>query len=243
MYYESTRTLLEKEFDKNNFNKNQKSRAMEILTKLFDNIEKLTITNPIYLVAAIAFFVLLESGKTRNFKQLGEDFGVEAKTIALKVKELTQILDINHPEEIIKKGLFVIADAINQVEPLEKKLSVDNIRKNIPEDILRTRRNINSKIELKDQELIDLFKQFRQFASLIFKDKDYIEIKQFLKLLELNLYMSGYDIKNLEIEKKFGDLFIYLGFEPKKGREAEKFVRLKDRFGQAEPYTLIKLGE
>ena len=73
--------------------------------------------------------------------------------------------------------------------------------------------------------------------------KDYIEIKQFLKLLDLNLYMSGYDIKNLDTEKKFGELFIYLGFEPKKGREAEKFVHLKDRFGQSEPYTLIKLGE
>ena len=77
----------------------------------------------------------------------------------------------------------------------------------------------------------------------LFKDKDYIEIKQFIKLLELNMFMAGYEITNTDIEKKFGDLFVYFGFEPKKGREQDKFVNLKDRFGNAEPFSLIKLGE
>src|SRR5436305_923067 len=88
MYYENIRTILEEEFKNNNFSDEQKYRGLDILNKLSENSDRLTSSKPIYLVAAIAFFVLLESGKTRNFKQLGTDFGAEAKTIALKVREI-----------------------------------------------------------------------------------------------------------------------------------------------------------
>ncbi|RYX88253.1 hypothetical protein EON78_07715 [bacterium] len=82
-----------------------------------------------------------------------------------------------------------------------------------------------------------------KFAHQLFKNKEYIELKLFIKIFENNLNLAGYETKKVSIEERFGNVFYQLGFEPKKGREPEKFVKLKDRFGQSEPYSLIKLGE
>lgn len=229
MNYENIRTLLEEEFEKAKINNEIKTQALNILAEMLENQEKFTSSEPIYTVAALAFFSLEKTGHGKNFKQLADQFDIDAKPLALKAREIIQALSFPHGEEILKKGLMLAAP--------EKA----NTPKEIPGEILKIKKNATGK-DLKDKELVQLFREFKNFAELLFRDKDYMEIKHFLKLMELNLHMAGYDLKTLNLEQKFGELFVYLGFEPKKGREAEKFVSLKDRFGHFEPYTLIKLG-
>ncbi len=242
MYYESIRTLLEEEFLNKDLNEEQKFRGLDLLNKLSENFHKITNSKPLFIVASLAFFVLNESENSHSFRSIGEQFGVEPKTLALKVKEMLPFLEIENHEDVLKKGLMASSGQHKTVAVQDSKKG--EIVKLIQQELISIKKRISTtESEFNDKELVEIFKSFKNFLELIFKDKDFIEIKQFLKLLELNLYMAGFDIKKTNLEKKFGDLFIYLGFEPKKGREAEKFVNLKDRFGKTEPYTLIKLGD
>ncbi len=238
MYYESIKASLEEEFKYNNLDDELKFKAFDLLNKLSDNFDKLANCKPNIISASLAFFVLSQEGKTRNFKQMEDDFGVDAKKLALKVKEISPFLGLENADELVKQGLF-----LNQREP--KTVSKTKIADTavIPESIVKAKKKSNNHLEIHDEDLIVIIKKLRDFAYFLYKDKEYIEIKQFVKLLELNLFMGGYNTSNVDTEKRFGDLFIHLDFEPKKGREQDKFVNLKDRFGNFEPFSLIKLGE
>lgn len=237
MYYESVKTSIEEEFKYNNLDEELKFKAFDLLNRLSEDFDKLASSKANVLAAAIAFFVLAQENQIRNFKQMEDDFGVDAKKLAMKAKEIGPFLGIENYSEFISEGLLLSQEA-KQKKIREKPERI------IPNQILKTARTkSDNSVEINDEDFIDLTKEFKKFSAYLFKHKDYIEIKQFIKLLELNLFMAGYETTSTDIEKKFGDLFIHLGFEPKKGREQEKFVNLRDRFGNSEPFSLIKLGE
>ncbi len=259
MYYQTIKNLIKDEFKISGFNENIINQALEMLNELFKNEEKLSNSKEIILVSAIAFLVLSQNSSFKNFREIAQLFGTDAKKIALKSKEIALILNIANFEELMAKGLSVLSfldnsSAKNSSVNFEimseqknytktKSLKIDKI-----EDIEKAVKNIlvsktSTDKEITDDEIIHLLKNFKKFACQLFKNKEYIEIKLFLKIFQINLVFAGFDTKKINIEEKFGNLFYHLGFEPRKGREPEKFVKLKDRFGQSEPYSLIKLGE
>lgn len=94
---------------------------------------------------------------------------------------------------------------------------------------------------LTDEVFKELFIQMKELIKLLHQEKEYFEIKKYLKFIEINLKMSGYNLDYYYLEEKFGKLFPKLKMIPKKGRQAEKFVHLYDNYGQAESFVLIKL--
>lgn len=238
MYYESVKVLLEKKLNQSIFSEAILNDALDFLNLVDQNSDKLKNSNDAITSASIYFIVLNNHGVHKNFKQCAEIFDVDPKALTLKVKEIVFALDLHNADSLIMKGLMVSESEQVEIEKVSTKHS--------PVFNTKTSHKSNHsslKTTITDKELIELFKSFIQYFSVLFKDKEYIEIKVFLKLFDNTLSFAGYDIKSIDTEKKFGDLFIYLGFEPKKGREQDKFVNLRDRFGKYEPYSLIKLGE
>lgn len=261
MYYEVLKTLIEDEFKISGFSEDIICQALDMLNELFKHEEKLSNSKEIVLVSGIAFLVLAKTDDFKNFREIADIFGTDAKKVALKSKEISLILNLDNFEELMTKGLSVLSfaqkdlkikesDSVESIA-LKKNSDESKVKKNEKiEDVEKTIKNIfNSKSansagkEINDDEIIHLLKSYRKFANQLFKNKEYIEIKLFLKIFQSNLMLAGYEVKKLDIEEKFGNVFHQLGFEPKKGRDPEKFVKLKDRFGQSEPYSLIKLGE
>ncbi|MFN8673492.1 MAG: hypothetical protein U0457_15585 [Candidatus Sericytochromatia bacterium] len=217
MSYENIKTLIENKFTEGYLDENKKISALNIWDKIFPFYESLSFGNEDIYLASVIFYAFDELGETKNFKQISNDFFVDPKALALKVKEISSILqkdgDVQH---IMKRGI-----SISETEKKQKH-------------------SVNTK-KISDELFIESIKAFKDFVKTIFPEKDFFEIKTFLKLFILNLSMAGYDLSNLEAEKKFGELFIHFSFEPKKGREPDKFVNLRDRFNNYEPFTLIKL--
>ena len=250
MYYEVLKTLIEDEFKISGFNEDLTYQALDMLNELSNNQDKLSNSKEIVTVSAIAFLVFSKTDDFKNFREIADIFGTDAKKVALKSKEISLILNIENFEELMTKGLSVLSFAKNPSEStsIKKEQTKNNVstKKSI-ETIENTIKSIinpkNTSKELNDDELIHLLKSFMKFAHQLFKNKEYIELKLFIKIFENNLNLAGYETKKVSIEERFGNVFYQLGFEPKKGREPEKFVKLKDRFGQSEPYSLIKLGE
>lgn len=251
MYYETLKNLIEDEFKISGFEEDIIFNALDILNILSENVDKLSPSKEIITVSAIAFIVLAKKGYFKNFREIANIFGTDAKKVALKSKEIALILNMDNFEELMTKGLSIAlvekveAKKANNSNSIYQNNFSTNLSKKVSKKELpfETKNlNINTK-ELTDDELQVLFKSFMKFSHLLFKDKEYIEIKLFLKIFENIMFLAGFDTKKINIEEKFGNLFYSLGFEPKKGREPDKFVKLKDRFGQSEPYSLIKLGE
>lgn len=234
MYYESVKVLLERRLHLNMSSEEILNDALDFLNLVDQNSDKIKTSNDALIAASIYFIVLNNHSIHKNFKQCAELFDIDAKALTLKVKEIVFTLELNNADSLIMKGLMVTESEKIEAEKVSVKTH-------------HTRSTNKSHSPLKttitDKELIELFKSFIKYFSVLFKDKEFIEIKTFLKLFDNTLVFAGYDIKSIDTEKKFGDLFIYLMFEPKKGREPDKFVNLRDRFGKYEPYSLIKLGE
>ncbi|MEK7434759.1 MAG: hypothetical protein AABZ74_16615 [Cyanobacteriota bacterium] len=217
MLYENIKGLIEEKFSENYFTEKQKISAFDKWDKIYPLVDSFLLSDDIIYLASISFFVFDEFNETRNFRHIADDFEIDPKVLALKVKEIAPYFNDHEPiQNVLKKGLLINEKSRKQTK--------------------------DSKI-ISDETFIISIKHFKAFIASIFPEKDFFEIKTFIKLFNLNLSMSGYNISLSELEKKFGDLFIHLSFEPKKGREPDKFVNLKDRFGNYEPYTLIKLGE
>lgn len=258
MYYETLKNLIEDEFKICGFDEETTFEALDILNVLSEHTNELSFAKEIVTVAAIAFIALNKKDNFKNFREIANIFGTDAKKVALKSKEIASILKIENFEELMTKGLSISINEnvpekreIALVAPIKKVLTEINSISTLNSSTKKTKKDFildnkdfkNNTREINDDELISLFKTFMKFAYNLFKNKEYIEIKQFLKIFETNLNLAGFNLKNINIEEKFGNLFYQLGFEPKKGREPEKFVKLKDRFGQSEPYSLIRLGE
>lgn len=257
MYYETLKNLIEDEFKISGFDQDIIFDALDILNVLSEHSDKLSSAKEIVTVSAIAFIVFAQKDNFKNFREIAGIFGTDAKKVALKSKEIASILNLENFEELMTKGLSIslVSEKAQQEQefafssPIKKVLSEINSvtsttkRSSKKDFILESKDFKNNTREIADEELIILFKSFMKFAYHLFKNKEYIEIKQFLKIFGANLNLAGFNLKDISIEEKFGNLFYQLGFEPKKGREPEKFVKLKDRFGQSEPYSLIRLGE
>lgn len=256
MYYETLKNLIEDEFKISGFGQDIIFESLDILNILSEHSDKLSPAKEIITVSAIAFIVLEKKGDFKNFREIANIFGTDAKKIALKAKEIALILSIENFEELMTRGLSIVMpseklevkQSVNSFSS-ERKVSLENTsvttsKRVTKKDLLLESKDFkNNTREINDEELLILFKSFMKFAYQLFKNKEFIEIKLFLKIFENNLNLAGFDTKKINIEEKFGNLFYVLGFEPKKGREPEKFVKLKDRFGQSEPYSLIRLGE
>lgn len=234
MYYETLKTLIEDEFKISGFDEDATFQALDILNSLSEHEDRLSNSKEIITVAAIAFLVFEQNGNFKNFREIAHIFGTDAKKIALKAKEIALILNIDNFEEIMTKGLSIFE--------LPKQETI-KVTKTVKKEVINDKESKSSGKDINDDELHILLKSFMKFAYQLFKNKEYVEIKLFLKIFENNLNLAGFDTKKTNIEERFGNIFYQLGFEPKKGREPEKFVKLKDRFGQSEPYSLIKLGE
>lgn len=221
MTYESIKNKLSDFFE----DEKLKINALEKWDKIYPEYKELLEEEYNIYTASIVFAVFNTFEQTHSFKQLAKIFEVDTKELAIKVKEVLLLLDDENIQSSLKKGL----------ETTSEKTAVVN--KVIKEKIV-----VNTKL-LSDEQLVKILKNYKSFLALVFFDKDFLEIKIFLKMLENTLGLAGYNISKVELEKKFGELFIYLGFEPKKGREPDKFVKIKDRWGNYEPYTLIKLVE
>lgn len=230
MFHGDLRLFLSEELENSGFDEKVKQKSFEIFFKLEKNLVNLSNFEQSYLSVSIIFLALCELNRSENFKNLADSFGLDSKKLAIKTKEVALYLNIKNPQKILEKGLR--ADKTNKQELHNQHKEYKPV---YSEDLSKINNN----------EWINIFKNYTKFIESLFtnKNKDFIEIKTYLKILTVNLTFSGYKISEEEIEQKFGELFIHLNLEPKKGRESDKFVKLKDRFGNFEPYTLIKLGE
>lgn len=220
MTYESIKNKLSDFFE----DEKLKINALEKWDKIYPEYKELLDEEYNIYTASIVFAVFNTFEQTHSFKQLAKIFEVDAKELAIKVKEVLLLLGDENIQSSLKKGLE------------------STFEKTISSKLIKEKSITNTKL-LSDEQLVKIFKYYKTCLNVVFFDKDFLEIKIFLKMLENTLGLAGYNISKVELEKKFGELFIYLGFEPKKGREPDKFVKIKDRWGNYEPYTLIKLVE
>lgn len=220
MTYESIKNKLSDFFE----DEKLKINALEKWDKIYPEYKELLDEEYNIYTASIVFAVFNTFEQTHSFKQLAKIFEVDAKELAIKVKEVLLLLGDENIQSSLKKGLEA------------------TFEKNTSSKLIKEKSITNNKL-LSDEQLVKIFKNYKSFLALVFFEKDFLEIKIFLKMLENTLSLAGYNLSKAELEKKFGELFIYLGFEPKKGREPDKFVKIKDRWGNYEPYTLIKLVE
>lgn len=226
--------ILDEEYKKNHISESQKEKALEYLASLSGNGNIPGNITSLETAVALVFFCTYESENFRTFKQLGDYFGLEPKEFALKVREIGLLLELPYFNEVIKSGLIKTETKIPNSSPLS----------NFKDSFKITTKSGATINELNDVVLIDLFKKFKYFIDFLFKDKEYIEIGQYIKLFELNLFMAGYDINDTNIQKKFSDLFVFLDFKPQKGNsEPEKVVPLKNRSGKYESFSRIKIGD
>lgn len=220
MTYESIKNKLSDFFEDDKL----KTSALEKWDKIYPEYRELLEEEYNVYTASIVFAVFNDFDQIHSFKELAKIFDVDAKELALKTKEVLLLLGDENIQNSLKKGL----------ETTPEKTITPKVSKEKPV--------VNTKL-LSDEQLVQIFKYYKACLTVVFFEKDFLEIKIFLKMLENTLGLAGYNISKAELEKKFGELFIYLGFEPKKGREPDKFVKIKDRWGNYEPYTLIKLVE
>lgn len=220
MTYESIKNKLSDFFEDDKL----KISAFEKWDRIYPEYKELLVEEYNVYTASIAFTVFNDFDQIHSFKQLAKIFDIDAKELALKTKEVLLLLGDADIQNSLKKGL----------ETTPEKPTINKVIKE--KSVVNTR-------SLSDEKLVQIFKYYKECLNVVFFEKDFLEIKIFLKMLENTLGLAGYTITKAELEKKFGELFIYLGFEPKKGREPDKFVKIKDRWGNYEPYTLIKLVE
>lgn len=221
MTYESIKNKLSDFFE----DEKLKINALEKWDKIYPEYKELLDEEYNIYTASIVFAVFNTFEQTHSFKQLAKTFEVDAKELAIKVKEVLLLLGDENIQSSLKKGLETIPEKTTNINKVSKEKPVVNAK------------------SLNDEQLVKIFKYYKTCLNIVFFEKDFLEIKIFLKMLENTLSLAGYNLSKAELEKKFGELFIYLGFEPKKGREPDKFVKIKDRWGNYEPYTLIKLVE
>lgn len=220
MTYESIKNKLSDFFE----DEKLKINALKKWDKIYPEYKELLEEEYNIYTASIVFAVFNSFEQKHSFKQLAKIFEVDSKELAIKVKEVLLLLGDENLQSSIKKGLEIHFEKTTSTKLIKEKSLTNNK-------------------SLSDEQLVEVFKNYKSFLALVFFEKDFLEIKIFLKMLENNLFLAGYNMSKAELEKKFGELFIYLGFEPKKGREPDKFVKIKDRWGNYEPYTLIKLVE
>jgi hypothetical protein len=97
------------------------------------------------------------------------------------------------------------------------------------------------RIALDDEEWIRVFQVVQRLLSHLYHDKTHIEILHYLAHVEMNLVLAGYQGAREELAIRFGTLFPHLGFQAVKGRDARKFVYVRDVFGRQEPFSLLRL--
>jgi hypothetical protein len=182
--------------------------------------------------AAALYYILKKAIMRENKSQAdcAEIFSVSRSNLGRKYRQIkdTLYLEDYNADQIPKDE--------EQVGRKKKKGSYTEVRKKATKE----KRGV-SPIPLSDKLFVQLFKQVKDLVKLLHQDKEYFEIKKYLKYVEINLVMSGYEVNNNYLEKKFGRLFPQLNMIPKKGRQAEKFVHLYDNYNRAEPFVLIKL--
>ena len=88
-----------------------------------------------------------------------------------------------------------------------------------------------------------LFRALRVLVAAERPEVEFLEIRTLLRSAPAVARAMGWSCRPSEVEEAFGRLFHRLDWEARKGRDARKFVRLADRFGQMEPFVLIKLQE
>lgn len=96
---------------------------------------------------------------------------------------------------------------------------------------------------LSDRAWLACFRAARVLCAALRPEDEFIEIRALLRVVPAVARAAGWSCRPAEPEEAFGRLFHQLDWEARKGRDARKFVRLADRFGQSEPFVLIKLQE
>ncbi|MEB3205105.1 MAG: hypothetical protein VKP57_10440 [Candidatus Sericytochromatia bacterium] len=96
---------------------------------------------------------------------------------------------------------------------------------------------------LEDVQWIAGFRATRLLLAAARPDDAFVEIRQLLAKVPAVVRAFGWSCRPAEVEEAFGRLFHRLDWEARKGRDARKFVHLADRYGQSEPFVLIKLQE
>src|SRR5690554_1461952 len=181
--------------------------------------------------AAALYYILnkkvMETSKSQN--DCAKIFDVSTSNLGRKYRKIKDVLYLED---------YTIDQLKNEeiVEPQKKEIYYKEARKKATR-----KKRVISPSPISDEKFVLLFKQVKNLVKLLHQDKEYIEIKKYLRYVEINLILSGYEKDHDYLEEKFGKLFYRLDMVPKKGRRAEKFVHLNDKYGRSEPYVLIKL--
>ena len=202
--------------------------------------------------AAALYYILKKPlmKKAQSQAKCAKQFGISASNLGRKYRKIKKKVVISDYQ--IKwqeqKGKEK-AKASSKEKQISKQRNIKTTTKQEEDNQLLSKaksKSIKQKRKIKpsplsDDKLIKIFKLVHRLISQLYDRKDYIEIKRFLQYVQLNLLMTGYEVEIAYLEDEFGQLFTMLEMVPKKGRNADKFVRITDNYGHTEPYVLIKL--
>ncbi|MEB3238179.1 MAG: hypothetical protein VKO64_11220 [Candidatus Sericytochromatia bacterium] len=100
-----------------------------------------------------------------------------------------------------------------------------------------------SRVRMTDRAWLAAFRAAKVLCAALKPEDEFLEIRALLRIVPAVARAAGWSCRPPEVEEAFGRLFHLLDWEARKGRDARKFVRLADRYGQFEPFVLIKLQE
>ena len=203
--------------------------------------------------AAALYYILKKPlmKKAQSQAKCAKQFGVSASNLGRKYRKIKKEIvisdyQVNWQEQ---KGKEKTSSKEKQTSKQRKRQNQKSNIKKVDSDQAVSKaqeKSIKQKRKIKpgplsDEKLINIFKSVQDLISQLYDRKDYFEIKRFLQYVEINLLMTGYEVELTYLEEKFGQLFTSLEMVPKKGRDAEKFVRITDKYGNIAPYVLIRL--